>query len=183
MDLGSLFLVLAVVILVGVFVSRPLYQRNSGKKLVQTSSAAQDAERQRSALLAERDRIILALQDLDFDQVLGKIPPEDYPIQRAALMQSGAEVLRQLDALGALEHSSTAEDRLEAVVASRRADASVQPAARRPAAKAEEDDLEALVAARRKARQEKAGGFCPKCGKPVSKADQFCSRCGAVLTE
>ena len=78
--------------------------------------------------------------------------------------------------------SQLAEERLEAVVAERRADASVNAAPRHAAIPAGEDELEALVAARRKARQEKAGGFCPKCGKPVTKTDQFCSRCGAVLS-
>ena len=182
MDLGSLFLVLAVILLVGVFVSRPLYQRDANKRLIETASAVEDAERQRSALMAERDRIILALQDLEFDQVLGKIPPEDYPAQRAALVQSGADILRQLDALGTQAQSDSAEDRVEAAVAARRADAAVKLAPRRQAVKGEEDEVEALVAARRKARLEKAGGFCPKCGKPATKEDQFCSRCGAVLS-
>ena len=182
MDLGSLFLVLAVILLVGVFVSRPLFQRDAHKRLIETASAVQDAERQRSALMAERDRILLALQDLEFDQVLGKIPPEDYPAQRAALLQSGADILRQLDAFGTQVQSDSAEDRVEAAVAARRADAAVKLAPRRQAVKAEEDEVEALVAARRKARQEKAAGFCPKCGKPASREDQFCSRCGAVLS-
>lgn len=182
MDLGSLFLVLAVILLVGVFVSRPLYQRDANRRLVERASAVQEAEHKRSALMAERDRIILALQDLEFDHVLGKIPPEDYPEQRAALLHSGADVLRQLDELGALGPAVSAEDRLEAAVAARRADAAVKAPPRRPAVRADEDEVEALVAARRKARQEKAGGFCPKCGKPVTKDDQFCSRCGAVLS-
>ena len=181
MDLGSLFLILAVVLLVGVYVSRPFFQPGGKKRLVEADSAAQDAERQRSALLAERDRIILALQELDFDQVLGKIPPEDYPEQRAALLQGGADVLRRLDSLGELEQGTSAEDRLEAAVAARRVDAVVK-SARHPSIAGEEDEVEALVTARRKARLEKAGGFCPKCGKPVTKTDQFCSRCGAVLS-
>ncbi len=182
MDLGSIFLILAVILLVGVFITRPLYQRDSRRRLVETTTASDAENQQRSALMAERDRIVLALQDLEFDHVLGKIPPEDYPVQRAAMLQSGADVLRKLDALGALQQADSAEDRLEAEIAARRADAAVKAAPRRPVASAGEDEVEALVAARRKARQEKAGGFCPKCGKPATKDDQFCSRCGAVLS-
>jgi predicted amidophosphoribosyltransferase len=29
--------------------------------------------------------------------------------------------------------------------------------------------------------QEKAGGFCPKCGRPIHVSDRFCPRCGATL--
>ena len=43
------------------------------------------------------------------------------------------------------------------------------------------DEVEGMVAERRKARQEKAAGFCPQCGKPVQQSDKFCSRCGAMI--
>ena len=49
--------------------------------------------------MAERDRVINSLQELDFDFKLGKIPDEDYPAQRAELLQKGADILRKLDAL------------------------------------------------------------------------------------
>ena len=49
------------------------------------------------ALLAERDRVVNALQELDFDFNLNKIPSEDYPVQRAALLQKGADILKKLD--------------------------------------------------------------------------------------
>ena len=194
MDVPSLFLILAVALLVGVFVSRPFAnQRSANEKLIRP--AAEESEIRRSTLLAERDRILMALQDLEFDFTLGKIPAENYPVQRAELLNKGATVLRQLDELAGIIASSSAESRVEAVVAARRADAVVQPArqaeavsagypapagVRRPPA-AGEDDIEAMVAAHRQVRQEKAGGFCPKCGRPAAKSDKFCSRCGAVL--
>ena len=34
--------------------------------------------------MAERDRVINSLQELDFDFKLGKIPEEDYPVQRSS---------------------------------------------------------------------------------------------------
>jgi len=129
----------------------------------------------RSSLLAERDRVLTALQDLDFDQALGKIPAEDYPVQRAALVSTGAEVLRQLDQLEpekAMEYS--VEDRLEAAVAARRAELRRSPSNG-------DDDLEMAIAARRRDRQDKSAGFCPKCGNPVLSSDVFCARCGMTL--
>jgi hypothetical protein len=194
MDVPSLFLILAVALLVGVFISRPFANRRSAtEKLIHP--AADENEIRRSSLLAERDRVLMALQDLEFDYTLGKIPAETYPVQRTELLTKGAAVLRQLDELMGTKATTSAESRLEAVVAARRADAMVQPAhqaeavsagfpapagVRRPPASGE-DDIEALVAARRQVRQEKAGGFCPKCGRPAAKSDRFCSRCGADL--
>jgi hypothetical protein len=192
MDVPSLFLILAVALLVGVFVSRPFVDRHSASEEL-IRPAAEENDIRRSSLLAERDRILVALQDLEFDFTLGKIPAENYPLQRTELLTNGAAVLRQLDELEGAAATSSAESRLEAVVAARRADAMVKLASqpvgagfpapagvRRPPA-AGEDDIEAMVAARRQVRQEKAGGFCPKCGRPVAKSDKFCSRCGAIL--
>lgn len=194
MDLGAVFLTLAVALLVAVFISRPFLSRRAAtEKLVRPAS--EEREVRRSTLLAERDRVLTALQDLDFDFTLGKIPAEDYPVQREQLLQTGANVLRGLDELSGDLASQTAEDRVEAAVAARRADSSARRVERQPelagAASAlspsrrppapVEDEVEAMVSARRQARQEKAAGFCPKCGRPVAKSDRFCSRCGTTL--
>lgn len=190
MELGiALFLTLALALLAALFITRPLSSRRAAaEKLVQP--AADEVEARRSALLAERDRVLTALQDLEFDHILGKIPEEDYPRQRAELLAAGADALRQLDTLLGRESAFSAEDRVEAAVAARRADAALRPPVppepappgngRRPPSPAE-DEIEAQVAAHRRARLEKAGGFCPKCGRPVAKSDRFCSRCGAAL--
>lgn len=178
MDIGAIFLVLAVVLVVGLFVGQPLMERRPRRPA--------DEGHEASALMAERDRVINALQELDFDYALGKIPAEDYPVQRAALLQKGADILRQLDSFPSPSgrgkrgegtgEGVSAEDRLELAVAARRADASAQPA---PAL--DDDAIEAMIAARRKARKAKSGGFCPKCGKPVLASDRFCPHCGKAL--
>jgi hypothetical protein len=46
-----------------------------------------------------RIRELTALQELEFDNMLGKVPEEDYPVQRAELMRSGEAILRELDQL------------------------------------------------------------------------------------
>lgn len=173
MELGAIFLLVLVVILTAMFVARPFW----GKRRVLTVSAA---EHETSSLLAERDRLLTALQELDFDHTLGKIPAEDYPAMRSGLLQNASETLRQLDVLqpqGA-GVGKDAESRVEAVIAARRADASDAKPAPAPVA---DEDLEELVAARRAERKEKAAGFCPQCGKPVLRSDRFCPQCGKSI--
>jgi hypothetical protein len=182
MDLASILLTLAVALLVGLFITRPLLSRRAASEVL-IRPATEEVEMHRSTLLAERDRALTSLQDLDFDFTLGKIPEADYSSQRAELLESGADALRQLDELGGVKSATRAEERVEAAVASRRADSPRQSstvAPRRPPAPAE-DDIEAEITARRRARQEKAAGFCPKCGRPVTTSDRFCARCGATL--
>jgi hypothetical protein len=191
--LGSLFLVLALLIGVALFIGRPFLQKfmyGSGDAVPADPSDSLD--HRLSGLLAERDRILTALQELEFDYTLGKIPAEDYPLQRSELLHKGSAVLRELDGLQPANMDDlSAEDRIEAAVATRRADASQQPAGQRiavsagagatgrsPAAK---DGLEDLIASRRRQRQEKTSGFCPRCGRPVLKSDKFCSKCGTTL--
>ncbi|MEJ5223054.1 MAG: zinc ribbon domain-containing protein [Anaerolineales bacterium] len=167
MTSGAIFLILALALLVGVYVAQPFLVR-SRRKVVSAE------EHELSGLLAERDRLITALQELDFDFTLGKIPSEDYPAMRAMLLQRGADVLRKLDALMPQPAvASDAESRIEAAIAARRADAAVVKHA-----PASDDELESLIAARRSARKERTNGFCPKCGKPILKSDKFCPHCG-----
>jgi septum formation topological specificity factor MinE len=106
----------------------------------------------------------------------GKIPEEDYPAQRNALLVKGAETLRQLDAYQPPSSQQTAEDRLEAAVAARRIVATSAPAG----APRADDQLEVIIAERRRAREGKSAGFCHKCGSPLQISDRFCPRCGAA---
>lgn len=178
MELGAILLTLALTLLVAFFVAQPFLET----RVIKLVSAD---EHLLSSLLADRDRLITSLQELDFDHTLGKIPAEDYPLMRAELLQNAAVVLRRLDEISPAaakgpRKASSAEDRVEAAVAARRADAAA--AARPPvAAPEEEDDIEALLAARRSARREKTAGFCSHCGKALLKSDKFCPSCGKSI--
>ncbi|HJR81624.1 MAG TPA: zinc ribbon domain-containing protein [Anaerolineales bacterium] len=168
MELTAIFLSLAVLILVGMYLYSPFMERRA--------RTVTEEEHELSALMAERDRVISSLQELDFDFRLGKIPVEDYPAQRAFLLQKGADILRKIDVLAPQAGSAQdTEARLEKAIAVRRADG----AAKREVT---DDDLEALIAARRKVRKAKSAGFCTRCGKPVLVTDRFCPSCGKSLS-
>ena len=177
MELGSIFLLLAVIVLVSLYLYTPFMART--RRVTEESYEV-------SALLAERDRVINSLQELDFDNNLGKIPADEYAPQRALLLQKGAEILRKLDELSSPSPLSPlprgegdrgdAEARIEKEVSARLADSPAK------AAELSDDDIESMLAARRQQRKEKSAGFCPKCGKPVLVTDRFCPACGKSLT-
>jgi len=169
MELSAIFFSLAVLILVGIYLYAPFMERRARR--------VTEEEHELSALMAERDRVINSLQELDFDFKLGKIPEEDYPLQRSSLLQKGAEILRQIDTLAPQVTSTPdTEARLERAIAARRADASVAKVA------VSDDDLESIISSRRRSRTNKSAGFCPKCGKPVMVTDRFCPSCGKSLS-
>jgi ribosomal protein S27AE len=151
MNLVTIFLLIALVALVALYVTRPF---------VTHQRSVRSVDQGLSALMAERDRILTALQELDFDHTLGKVSEEEYPSQREILVQRGAGILRQLD-----EHLGTGNKTAKSI----------------PGSTASDDDLEDLIARRRSTRKEKTGGFCPKCGKPVLLSDRFCPKCGYSL--
>lgn len=177
MDIGSIFLILALLVPVVIFVSRPLFEHSVAR--------VSNSERDISTLLAKRDQMIATIQELDDDYNLGKIPNEDYPSQRLILLQNGADILRQIDGAQTASTPLTAEDRLEAAILARRQLLDESPAAVKKNGHAvppvPDDDLEQRIAIRRRTMSEKAGGFCPKCGRPVQVSDRFCPKCGATL--
>lgn len=169
MELTAIFFSLAILILVAIYLYAPFMERRARR--------VTEEEHELSALMAERDRVINALQELDFDFKLGKIPEDDYPVQRSTLLQKGADILRKIDAFAPQTTSAQdTEARLERAIAARRADAAL--------AKVEvsDEDLEAMISSRRKNRTRKSAGFCPKCGKPVMVTDRFCPSCGKSLS-
>jgi len=169
MELTAIFFSLAVLILVGMYLYSPFLERRARR--------VTEEEHELSALMAERDRVINSLQELDFDFKLGKIPEDDYPTQRSSLLQKGADILRKIDSLAPQAVSTPdTEARLEKAIAARRADGSMTKA------EVTDDDVESMISSRRKSRKNKSAGFCPKCGKPVMVTDRFCPSCGKSLS-
>ena len=161
MEPAAIFLLLLTLILTLLFVTRPFFTGLHRRKA--------DGSQELSFLLAERESLLTALQELDLDQALGKIPPEDYPVQRKAMLKKGAEILRKLDAIADNPAGRPGRKGLQA-----------DSAASLPAGFTD-DDLEDLLAKRRNGLKDKTAGFCPQCGNPIQKSDIFCPSCGRSL--
>lgn len=100
MGLGSILLILALLSLVALFVALPLLRD-------QRLGPGLDAER--SHWIAERERALEALLELDFDYQLGKVPEEIFTEQRRSLLRQGAEALKRLEALAPADDPLSAE--------------------------------------------------------------------------
>jgi hypothetical protein len=168
MDLGAILILLVLLIAVGLFLAAPLMRGARPRPL--------DESPEVSALLAERDRVINALQELDFDFKLGKVPEDGYPAQRAELLRRGASILKDLDQLTPQPATGkNASERIEQAVVGG------PGAAEPPGGELGDERIESLLAGRRAARRDKSAGFCPHCGKPVLFNDRFCPNCGKTL--
>jgi hypothetical protein len=87
MSIGGILLLLVVTALTIVIVVLPLLM-NPRRPKVQTTT---------SDLVAEREAILNAVRDLDFDYQTGKLVESDYRMQRDLLVRRGADVLRRID--------------------------------------------------------------------------------------
>jgi hypothetical protein len=150
MDLGSLLVILALGLLAAIFIVQPLVESRG--------VGATKGERRLSELLAERDRVLATLQDLDMDHEMGKILQEDYVAQRGALLLRGAELLKALDELRGTVDEKIPETDLEI-------------------------EIETAVARLRRGEDQARGRTCSSCGREVSAGDRFCAHCGASLLE
>ena len=169
MQIVSIFFVLCIFVFVSIFLYMPFLEGRARR--------VTEAEHEASTLLAERERVVNSLQELEFDYSLGKVPEEDYPTQRANLLQKGADVLRKLDELVPAKVQSDKDARIERAIAARR-----KNSAMKKDGPTTDDDIESMISLRRSGRKEKTGGFCPKCGKPVLISDKFCPSCGKTLS-
>ena len=158
MDIGSFLLLLALIIVVAAFVASPLRVRRGAEGLSQRDHEV-------SELLAERERVLEFLEELDLDHAMGKVPEDLYGAQREILLRRGADVLRLLDERqvdsSKLVQAEDDDDSLEALIAARKAGSQPAPEA---------------------AAKTSAGGkFCPSCGSKLEAGDRFCANCGAKL--
>lgn len=187
MQAGSLLLGLALLVVVAIFVLRPLVERraDNGKDRLPSSTNKGDGavRAAHDGLLRQRDAIYAAIRELDFDFGLGKISEEDYGPQRERLVAQGVEVLKRLDALPP-DGTATFEAEIEAEVRRLRQKRG-RPADRRARKLAaptqvSDDEIEAQVRALRR-KQMPASSFCAQCGAAVQPDDRFCRNCGAAL--
>ncbi len=169
--IGTLLIGLALLTVVVVLAMMPLLEPKT--------PLAQPASR-RDALEAERAAIVRSIRDLDFDYRTHKLNEEDYHAMRQALVQRGAEVLRELDALERLEPPARSNHAADGAGADGVRDDDA----------AADAEIEAAVARLRQGASSpaapadgvrRAGAVCPACGRPVLPDDRFCAKCGQSL--
>lgn len=155
MNPGTWLLIIALTILVGSYLARPLIERKG--------FATSPEEKHLSVLQAEKEQMLSILQELDMDFAMGKIEPDDYQAQRSELIRRGASILRQMDQLsgsdvadprGILHRGWGGPEALEV-------------------------EIEQAVSRRRQKQQIVSTGCCSQCGNPILAGDRFCARCGA----
>lgn len=168
MDTGSLLLISAIIILVVFIVSRPFYSHSdSGRMTDQSSGSLIETEKLLNDLTDEKERLLSSLADLDMDFDLKKIPGSIYTEQRQILVQAAARIFKILDKL----EEPAGMDPAGQTFPEKVVETSASPTQK-------SDEIEALIADRRRKREEKSAGFCPRCGKVLRKSDQFCPSCG-----
>jgi len=157
MDLGSILVILALVIIVAGFIARPILEKRG--------FSVTESTKHISELQAERDQIIMNLQELDMDHAMGKIPTEDFETQRPGMVARGAAILRELDQLGG----------------------SISTRSPMPVKSNDQEEqnvdtlIEEEILRRRKLSSVKTGGFCAQCGNRIQAGDSFCTSCGAKV--
>jgi ribosomal protein S27AE len=167
MDAGAILLLAAVLLIVSAVVVRPLIQSSrkinySGRGKLGTSDTA---NHQLSVLLAEKERLLNTIQEMDFDHETGKIPDELFTRQREELVHTAAGILKQLAELGHVEQSPIGSPSKQLTQAST----------------GSYDDLDEMIAKRKLERNTKPTGFCPKCGQTLHANDRFCPKCGTTI--
>lgn len=152
MTVGSILLGLALLLLVGLFIARPLLQPEVRHVRVRTP---------RQQLIEQKETVLGQILALDFDVETGKVPVELHQPQRQALLAQAAHLLEQLDQLPADE---AVEAAIETAVTKLRTVTPPPP-----------------VAAAPPPPNDGSPRFCSQCGQPVAAGDKFCAYCGQPL--
>jgi hypothetical protein len=103
METTAILLILTVLLLTAAFIGRPFYIKDARytRKLNPADGAVKDKlDHIHSSLLAEKERILASIQELEFDFSLHKVPEDLYPVQRAELLQQAAGLLKELEEMG-----------------------------------------------------------------------------------
>jgi rubrerythrin len=151
MALSSFLIVLVIFILAGFVIIRPF--------LVEVDTRGTTLPRKNDSLLAEKERLLSSIEDLDLEYDLKKISSREHTRNRDILLSQAAEVLMKLDKL---EKTAPVEKRISS-------------------APSGEDDLEKMIKARRRELKGEKSSYCSHCGKTVKPDDQFCGQCGEKL--
>jgi hypothetical protein len=155
MEIGAILIVAAILIFVIGFIIKPLIEDKSKFQA--------DSPDKVSHLLAERDRLMTAILELDFDNELGKVPEDVFKVHREDLSSRTVAVMKELEEVEGKVESLNVEE--------------AKQTERVPV-----DEIEKMINARRAAKVKSTGvKFCSECGSKIQKGDKFCTSCGTAL--
>ena len=160
MTIGAMIVGLALLVLIGSIVLRPLTRRGG------RDEAPQEEDRP-----PRLEDVLAALRDLDFDHQTGKVSEDDYTPARAGLLAKAAQAIDR-------DQESSVGDILEARVKEirRRLDEDV------PAAYCAHCGGRLLPEDRFCTRcGDRQTDACPSCGGNVGAEDRYCVECGCRL--
>ena len=151
MEFGSVLIVIFIFLLSGLYILRPF--------LVSAATGGRAGSTLRDSLVAERERLLLAIEELDLEFELNKISSDDHTQNREILLFEAAKVIKEIDNLP----KTRAEKQ------------------KKTAPVRGDENLEKMIAERRKQLKGVVSQKCPHCGEAVDKDGQFCSHCGGAL--
>lgn len=98
-------------VLVFAYTFHPLLRRLSGRPRPGLAEPTDAAERRWDDLFAQRDALLVAIDELDFDQAVGKIEASVYQPMRQRLVDQALIVLKQIDEASGVGAVPAAESR------------------------------------------------------------------------
>lgn len=152
MTAGSILLATALLLVVGLYVFRPIL----------TPSRTLQAT-QRDTLVAQKEALLDQIRALEFDHETGKVLDDDFQARRTDLVTQAADTLRQIDTL---PESNSVDEQIEAAIARLRNNVTQSPPTTLK---------QATLTPKAETR------FCTQCGKSAQSTDKFCANCGSEL--
>ena len=149
MTASALVIVLFIFILTGLIVLRPFLEKGDGS--IKASSGVYDS------LLAEQERLLAAIEELDLDLELDKISSTEHQQDRQNLLTQAADVLRELDRYSKPKQEKVKREKIDLST---------------------DEQLEELIKERRDQIEAQRTEKCSSCGEMIGPDDQFCSSCG-----
>lgn len=172
-SVGALFIGVILLFAVVIVVAMPLLQRREEEALIVTEALGEEDLNP----ARRRMRVLLALRDLEFDHLTGKVSEEDYQALRSQLLMEAAALLQSAQSRSSLAGAGKSvaylEERIRKAIQARRSNRCPHCGhPTRPGAQ-----FCAMCG-----QPISEGARCPKCGAQVMQNARFCTACGHALT-
>lgn len=159
MDLGAIFIGLAMVVASMPFVIRPFQENRHNRVSIRSNPDMNMGEKKKD--------ILSAIHDLDFDYSTDKVSEDDYTVLRAQLISDAALHIEQ--------EKSVKDDQLEAMISARKTSLSKEldcsgcgEQIRDGSSFCPRCGIAVVIT-------------CPSCNEQIQDSDQFCRTCGAMM--